>query len=610
MDNYDFGGWATRNDLKCSDGRTIKKDAFVDNDNQTVPLVWNHDHSDPRNVLGHALLKNMDFGVYAYCTINDTEAGQDAKKLVEHGDINSLSIYANKLKEKNKDVFHGMIREVSLVLAGANPGAYIDTVLEHSDDSDEEAVIFTGEEIDIAHSEESVEKEKEMDKKKCGTKETKEVEGDGEVETVVKTSEKKPEETKEDSKDDSKETVQDIVDSMTEKQKKVLYSLVGEAASKNKEKPDSATNNIEENNGGKEMKHNLFNQDEAKEEDNVLCHDAMKTIIKDAKRCGTLGESVLQHADEYGITNIEYLFPDAKSIEAAPGFVKRQMGWVDKVFNGVHHTPFSRIKSVFADITEDDARAKGYIKGKLKKEEIFSLLKRTTSPTTIYKKQKMDRDDVVDIKDFDVVSWLKTEMRMMLNEEIARAVLVGDGRLASSDDKINEENIRPIWKDADLYSVKCAVSAAATDTESVKAVAFIESVIRGMEDYEGAGDPTLYAPTGIVTDCLLLKNTLGEFLYKSVAELATTLGVKEIVKVPVMKNLSRTDNDGNKFDLMGIIVNLSDYNIGADKGGEVNMFDDFDIDYNQQKYLIETRCSGALVVPKSALVMEIKTAKA
>lgn len=575
MDKFDFSGWATRNDLKCSDGRTIRRDAFKDNNGQTVPLVWNHQHNDSMNVLGHALLENRDQGVYAYCTFNDTESGQNAKLLVEHGDVTALSIYANQLKQQGGNVLHGAIREVSLVLAGANPGAFIDSVLTHGEASDEEAIIYTGEDISLAHSDEP-------EKKKEDAKED--------------TSEKEDKPMAEDNKE---KTVQDVFDEMTEEQKNVVYAMIGMAL-----KEQGGADDEDNSEGGNEdMKHNVFDQDQYQEE-SVLSHSDMETIINDAKRFGSLKESFLAHAEDYGIDNIDYLFPDAKNVTPTPEFIKRDTDWVQKVMSGVHHTPFSRIKSMFANITEDEARAKGYIKGNLKKEEVFSLLKRTTTPTTIYKKQKLDRDDVVDITDFDVVAWLKAEMRLMLDEEIARAILVGDGRLSSSDDKINETNIRPIVSDDALYTIRKKVSVAHGATDDVKAKTFIKAAIKARKDYKGSGNPTLYTTEDVVTDCLLLEDTTGRRLYNSVNDLATTLRVKEILTIEVMEGVKGPEGGA----LMGIIVNLADYNVGADKGGAVNMFDDFDIDYNQQKYLIETRCSGALIKPYSAIELELDEA--
>ena len=566
---YDFSGWATKNNLKCSDGRTILKDAFKENDGQKVPLVWNHQHNDPNNVLGHALLENRNDGVYAYCAFNDTEAGQQAKQLVEHGDVASLSIYANKLKQRGNDVVHGVIREVSLVLAGANPGAFIDVVMSHGEDSEGDGVISMMEDISLSHGE------------------------------IDDTAISHAEENKEDEKvaENSKDmTIKQIIDTMTEDQKNAMYYLIGKAIEGDDENDKG---------GDENMKHNVFDQTEDTQE-NTLSHDAMNTIISDAKRYGSLKESFLAHAQEYGIENIDYLFPEAETLNKTPEFIKRDTGWVSKVMNGVHHTPFSRIKSMFADITEDDARAKGYIKGNLKKEEVFSLLKRTTTPTTIYKKQKLDRDDVIDITDFDVVAWLKTEMRMMLDEEIARAILIGDGRLSSSDDKINEQNIRPIVSDADLYTIKTKITIAANATSDDKAKAFIRSVIKSRKNYKGSGEPTLYTTEDLVTDCLLLEDNTGRVIYDSLEKLKNVLRVKEIVTVPVMEGLK--DAEGN--DVLAIVVNLADYNVGADKGGAINMFDDFDIDYNQQKYLIETRCSGALTKPYSAIAISLEQAGA
>lgn len=556
----DFSGWATRNDLKCSDGRVIRRDAFKHDDGIKVPLVWNHQHNDPRNVLGHAWLENRPEGVYTYGFFNDSESGEIGKILVKHGDICALSIYANQLQQRGCDVLHGEIREVSLVHAGANPGAFIDSMLKHGEDSDDEAIIYTGMPLYLSHS-------------------------------------------------DEEKTVADVINSMTEEQKNVMYAMIGQAMDDQGESdPESEDNNDDDSKGGTNtMKHNVFDKDDRQKE-NVLIHsdgsevssEEISTIFGDIKRYGSLKDSVLAH----GIDNVDYLFPDAQTLANTPEFIQRDTGWVKKVMSGVHHTPFSRIKSIFADITEDDARAKGYFKGKLKKEEVFGLLKRTTTPTTVYKKQKMDRDDVVDITDFDVVAWLKSEMRMMLDEELARAYLIGDGRLASSDDKINEQNIRPILKDEELYTIQATVSVQSSATEDDKAREFIRTAIKARKNYKGSGQPTLYTTEDILTDCLLLTDTTGRDLYTDVAQLAKKLRVKEIVTVPVMEGV----NGKNGGALMGIIVNLADYNVGADRGGAVNMFDDFDIDYNQQKYLIETRCSGALIKPYSAIALELSTA--
>lgn len=573
MEQYDFSGWATRNDLRCSDGRTIRRDAFKHNDGQTVPLVWNHQHNDPLNVLGHALLENRNEGVYAYCKFNDTESGQNAKLLVQHGDVSQLSIYANQLKQQGSDVLHGAIREVSLVLAGANPGAFIDSVIKHGEESEEEAIIYTGEDIDICHAEEQKE-------------------------------EKEKEPVAEETKNPANEkTVADVFNELTEEQKTVVYAMIGQALE------DAGEADDENEGGNEEMKHNVFDQETAQE--NVLTHADMTAIISDAKRYGSMKEAFLAHAEgdieiaekvqNYGINGTDWLFPEARLVNTPPEFIQREMGWVKKVMAGVHHSPFSRIKSMFADITEADARAKGYIKGKLKKEEVFGLLKRTTTPTTIYKKQKMDRDDVIDITDFDVIAWLKAEMRMMLDEEIARAILIGDGRGTDSDDKINEMHIRPIWTDADLFTIKKTVETPADGDESDRAKAFIRAAIKARKDYKGSGEPTLYTTEDMLTDCLLIEDNMGRVIYDSVEKLRNVLRVKEIVTVPVMEGVKRADGT---IALMGLIVNLKDYNVGADKGGAVSMFDDFDIDYNQQKYLIETRCSGALIKPYSAIALE------
>lgn len=569
---YDFCGWVTRNDVKCSDGRTIRKNAFQHNDGEEVPLVWAHDHNSPFNVLGKVLLENRDAGVYGYGTFNATEAGEQAKLLVQHGDVKALSIFANRLQQtRDRDVLHGSIKEVSLVLAGANPEAKIENVIRHGEEYDDEAYIFSGCALDeLSHSDD---------------------------ESDEKNEDKKEEKNMAENKD---KTVQDVINSMTEEQQNVLYAMVGQAL-----KEGGAGTEEEEE---EEVKHNLFDQDEIRYED-TLSHDEMKTIIDDGKRYGSLKESFLQHAQEYGIENIDYLFPDAKSLNNPPEFISREMGWVQKVMQGTHHSPFSRIKSMFADITEDEARAKGYIKGKLKKEEVFSLLKRTTTPTTVYKKQKMDRDDVIDITDFDVIAWLKSEMRIMLDEELARAILVGDGRLASSDDKINETNIRPIWKDEELYTIKVPVEVTEASTADEKAKTMIKKIIKARKNYKGSGNPTLFTTEDMLTDMLLLEDNIGRELYSDEAALARKLRVKEIITVPVMENLTRTEG-ADTFELAGLIVNLADYNVGADKGGSVNMFDDFDIDYNQQKYLIETRCSGALIKPYSAIAVEFKKANA
>lgn len=579
MEKYDFSGWATVNDIRCSDGRTIRRDAFKDCDGKRVPLVWNHNHNDPNNILGYAVLKNRPQGVYTYGKFNDSESGRSAKLLVEHGDITSLSIMANQLKQNGGDVIHGNIREVSLVLAGANQGAYIDNVIQHGEELEGYAVIYHSEMDcdDLVHGDIYDEEEEHVEELEKKVQENLEHADDGKTE-------------------DSAETVGDVINSLTDKQKKVMYALIGEALADREDDKEET-----------EVKHNVFNsKPDAVENEDVLSHEAQMEIIGDAKRYGSMKEAALAH----GIDDVEYLFPDYKEMNTPPSFIQRDMAWVGKVMNGARHTPFSRIKTTFANITEDEARARGYIKGKMKKEEFFSLMKRTTDPQTVYKKQKMDRDDVIDITSFDVIAWLKSEMRMMLNEELARAMLVGDGRLASDDDKIQENHIRPIWKDDDLFTIKSRVAPTGTGAESAvtdddKARAFIRTAIKARKDYKGSGNPVLFTTEENLTNMLLLTDEIGRDLYTSAAQLATKLRVSEIITVPVMENLSRMDSS-DKLELMGIIVNMGDYNIGADKGGAVSMFEDFDIDYNQQKYLIETRCSAALVKPYSAIALEIK----
>ena len=616
---FDFGGWATRANLLCSDGRIIRENAFEECDGKRVTLVWNHQHNDPDAVLGHALLENRGDGVYAYCTFNDTQAGQNAKLLVQHGDVDQLSIYANKLKQQGRDVIHGVIREVSLVLAGANSGARIDSVVMHSDDSYEEGYIYSGEFLDdvdpIEHADSEKKGEPEM--------------GEGEtIQDVLDTLTEKQrkvvfaivgqilsdngydEEDNMSHSDGEEETVEDVLNTLTEKQQEAVSDLIEQVLSdmeegENEEEDDDEDmyeedydeENDEDIEGGNDdMKHNVFDQETAGD---VLTHSEMAEIMEDARRNGSLADAVLQH----GIEQIDYLFPDAKTMDTAPTFIKRDDTWVADVMNAVHKSPFSRIKSILADITEADARAKGYIKGNLKTEEFFSLMKRTTTPTTIYKKQALDRDDVVDITDFDVVAWLKTEMRMMLNEEIARAVLVGDGRSSSSNDKINEQNVRPIWTDDDVYTVKAAINVTSSTSDDEKAKAFIKACKKSRKEYKGSGNPVMFMTEDMLTDCLLLEDTNQRVIYDTVDKLATALRVSKIVTVPVMDGLTRVVGS-NTHTLAGIYVNLTDYNIGADKGGAVNLFDDFDIDYNQMKYLIETRCSGALTKPYSAVALE------
>ena len=571
----DFAGWATVYDVKCGDGRTLKRGAFKGSNGTKVPIVYNHDHQNLDAVLGHAYLEEKDQGIYAYGYLNDSYEGQKAKECVKHGDIASLSIYANKLKEKSGDVYHGVIREVSLVLASANPKSYIETVLVHSDDMDEEeygAEMYFGEpidtEVELQHSDDTKPKEEEKDKEENSMAEA-----------------------------GKERTIQDVFNEFTDEQKQVVYAIVGQAVQKAREE-----NNSE---GGEEMKHNAFENEYDNYDDgmHVLSHSEIQDMFSDAKTLGSLKASVLAHTDDYGIENIDYMFPEAKLNAGDPQFIERKDDWVSKVMSGVSKNPFSRIKSLFADITEDEARAKGYIKGHYKKEEVFTLLKRTTEPTTVYKKQKIDRQDVIDITDFDVVAMIKKEMRKMYDEECARAILVGDGRPTSSEDHIDETHIRPIWKDDGLFALKKEVAVAAGSSAAVVAKTFINSCIRARKDYRGSGNPTLFTTEDLVTECLLLEDGFQHKLYKNEAELATALRVKDIVTVPVMEGLSREEKGVTK-NLLGIIVNLSDYKVGTDKGGELTMFDDFDIDFNQMKYLMEGRFSGALVKPFSAIVLE------
>ena len=575
--NYDFAGWATRFGIPCSDGRTILKGAFKENDGATVPLVWNHNHTDAENVLGHALLEDRDSGVYAYCSFNDTPQGRNAKALVQHGDICALSIYANKLKQNGHDVVHGAIREVSLVLAGANPGAYIENVISHgeSEPNEEEAYIWNSSEgLELSHADNATKEEKTMAKEEKKTQAA-------------------------DETDDSEETIEDVVNTMTDKQQKAMFAIVDQAVEDAKNgDAESAT---EDN---KDMKHNAFeNQNKEEKKTEELSHAEFSEIVSDAKKYGSMKESFLEH----GITNVENLFPEVQAVNKEPYFVSREMDWVKGVMSGVKHTPFSRIKSTYANITADAARAKGYVKGNKKVEEVIVALKRTTTPTTIYKLQAMDRDDIIDITDFDVVAWLKSEMRVMLDEELARAILIGDGRSASDNDHINTSNIRPILGDDSTYTVSRTLERTSDDTDDTFAKKFIHDVIKSRKEYKGSGNPVLYTSEDMLTNMLLMEDKTGRVVYDSVDKLATALRVSKIVTVPVFEGHTRTVG-GKNFALLGILVNLSDYNVGADKGGQVSMFDDFDIDFNKQKYLIETRCSGALVVPYSAISFEEKLA--
>ena len=597
--DFDFSGYATRNDLRCSDGRTIRKDAFKEMDGKTVPLVWHHRHDGPENVLGHALLENRKDGVYCYGKFNDTEGGRNAKALVEHEDITGLSIYANQLKQSGGDVLHGTIREVSLVLAGANPGALIDCpVIEHEENSEFEAVIYTGLTFDndISHAEEA---------KEDSVKEEKEMPNNEAPESKGK-------------------TVKDVFDTLTEEQKKVVYFMIGKALEEKDGKAEANEDeDVEHGYYGGDMKRNVF--DNSVNQGNVLTHADIQGIFANAKRIGSLKEAVeesdvLQHDDEverplynrdsennpYGVADYDWLFPDYKSLNTPPEFIKRDQSWVSALMNGVHHTPFSRIKSMFADITADEARAKGYIKGNQKKNEVFTLLKRTTDPQTVYKHQKMDRDDIVDITDFDVVRWIKGEMRLMLDEEIARAILLGDGRETSDADKISEDHVRSVVNDADLYTIKKDITEAQFTGDDAEQI-ITDTIIAAKVGYEGSGSPLCFMGEAVLTQLLLARDTIGHKLYASEDDLAKTLRVSRIVTVPLMDQALTNAETGDKTPI-AIVFNPKDYNVGADKGGAIDLFDDFDIDYNQYKYLIETRISGALIKPKSCIVVRVTKA--
>lgn len=613
--DYDFSGWATKNNIKCSDGRTILKDAFKQNDGQKVPLVWNHQHNDPSEVLGHALLENREEGVYAYCKFNDTESGQTAKSLVANGDVDKLSIYANRLKTHMNNVMHGCIREVSLVLAGANPGAFIDTVISHGEgaEAEEEGIIYTDEHIEtIEHS------DNESDKK-----------GETNMEDENK---KVDEEKKEDKKEENNDekTIQEVFETLNEEQKNAVYAIVGQALehsddseesedgdkdesedskeesnddSENKEDSEDNSENNDDK-GEEDMKHNVFDND--KNNDEVLQHsEILATAIKDAKKYGSLRESVIEHAAINNITDIGKLFPDATALNKEPIMIEKDQTWVGKVINAVKHTPFSRVKVTMGKMTEPQARAKGYIKGNKKVNIQMAALNRVVTPTTVYIKNEIDRDDVIDITDFDVVAWQKREMRKELDKELALAALLGDGRDISDNDKINEQNIIPIVKDVDTFTIKYTITEGRdynqTGNSQSENDSFTKGIVRGAlrsrKEYKGSGTPTFFTTEDYLTDMLLIEDQNGRRIYESIAQLALALRVKEIVTVPEMEQEAYAD-------IVGVIVNMADYTMGADKGGSVNMFDDFDIDYNQMKYLMETRCSGALTVPYSAIVLK------
>lgn len=569
---YDFAGYITRNDIKCSDGRIIRQNAFAKQHGQTLPLVWQHQHNSPKNILGNVLVENRKDGVYGYASFNNTDMAKTAKSLVEHGDIRCMSIYANGLKQVGSDVVHGCIKEVSLVISGANPGAVIENLaIEHSDgryeDIEDEAIITSGEELDGPG---------ETNNKGSDNPEIKHSEGN--------------------------ETVEDIFNTLNQKQKNVVYAMIVDALNS---KEEMAQDDLE---GGRKMAHkNIFERDD--ENTKTLSHSDLNEILEEAKKKenGSWKTTFLAHTQEYGIENIEFLFPDAKNVTTPPDYIKRDTEWVAEILNGVKHSPFSRIKSMAADITADEARARGYIKGNLKKEEVIKLLKRTVGPTTIYKKQKLDRDDIIDITDFNVVSWLWSEMRMMLNEEVARAVLIGDGRSLTlsngeiNPDKIDEDNIRPIWKEPELYAERIIIPKDADPD------AMVEAVIRNRKEYKGSGSPKLYAEPNWITDILLLKDKIGRRVYRTRQEIANEMNVSGITDIPVMENQTRVEGEGTNaktYKLLGIIINLKDYTIGTDRGGEIATFDQFDIDFNQYKYLMETRMSGTLTHPKSALIIE------
>lgn len=622
--DYDFGGWATRNNIKCSDGRTILKDAFKQNDGQKVPLVWNHQHDDVNEVLGHALLENRAEGVYAYCKFNNTESGQTAKALVANGDVDKLSIYANKLKTHMNNVMHGCIREVSLVLAGANPGAYIDSVVVHGDGADveEEGVIYTDEALELSHSEgedagtEDSNAENSTNSEENQNGNFEEDVGEG-VKESNEDSDKEPEKDikKEDSdmnedkeKDlehnDEGKTVQEVFDGMTDEQKNAVYAIVGQAVADATGEGDEDNNEENDDNGGENMKHNVFDND--KNNDEVLQHsEILASAIQDAKKYGSLKESVIEHAAINNITDIGKLFPDATALNKEPIMIEKDQTWVGKIINTIKHTPFSRVKVTMGKMTEPQARAKGYIKGNKKTNIQMAALNRIVTPTTVYIKNEIDRDDVIDITDFDVVAWQKREMRKELDKELALAALLGDGRDISDNDKINEQNIIPIIKDVDTFTIKYTITegvdykqannSASNNDSFTKGI--IRAAIRSRKEYKGSGSPTFFTTEDYLTDMLLIEDQNGRRIYESLAQLALALRVKEIVTIPEMEQEAYKD-------IVGVIVNMADYTMGADKGGSVNMFDDFDIDYNQMKYLMETRCSGALTVPYSAIVLK------
>ena len=610
-DGYDFKGVATQYGIKCADGRTLLPGAFKGCNGKKVPLVWNHGHKNVENVLGHAVLEEVGNQVIAHCKLNNSPKAQHARFALQNEDLAALSIYANDL-QGGRNVSHGTIREVSLVLAGANPGALIDTAsiahsmgMEYDFDDDEitEAYIYH-------NVEGTIEAEDEVD----------DTQNEGEQELAHADEGEKEEPKKEADKKDP--TAKEVFDSMNEDQKTLLLAMVAEA-----------TEGKESTEEEKDMKHNVFDSEYTTADGPVISLADRKQVLADIKRYGSLSESIKHHMEDpngalahaitpanyptnedgstqtYGIANIDWLFPDVKNFTSgAPEFIMRDQTWANKLLSAVHHTPFSRVKTMFADITADEARAKGYIKGNLKYEEVFTLLKRKIDPQTIYKKQKFDRDDIVDITDFDVVAWVKQEMRGMLNEEIARAILVGDGRSAAYEDKISEDHVKPVYNDSELFTIRVKLPYIANESEDARAKRIIRNAIKARKDYKGSGNPTMYTTADIKTDMLLLEDSQGYSLYKTENELATKCRVKEVEEVEILQGVNRSETVESVttvYDLAAIIFNPTDYNVGTDRGGEINTFEQFDIDYNQQKYLMETRISGALVRPKSAIVIEI-----
>lgn len=626
---FDFGGYATKNDLKCSDGRTIRHGAFKDMDGVTVPLVWQHRHDSIDNVLGQAVLEDRADGTYAYCTTNDTPAGRQAKQIVMHGDVNALSIFANHLKQTGDEVVHGVIREVSLVLAGANPGAKIDNLqFAHSDgtyeDIDDEAIIYFDDPIQLSLSHDDSDDEKGLEEEE--SKETKESEEDASEESESKDPEESDEDDPEEEdsiKHADDETVGDVFNTMSDEQKEAVYSIVGSLAGEG-EPVENAKEIFESLNDkqkkavyavvgtlieegeiehsdteGEIMKFNVFESET--DSGTTLTHDDMQVIFAEAQSSGngSLRDACLAH----GITNIEVLFPEVQAVNSVPETISRRMEWVAGVLSAVHKTPFSKVKSMAIDITADEARARGYVKGRQKVEEVIEALRREISPQTIYKLQKLDRDDIIDITDFDVVAWIKAEMRVMLDEEIARAILIGDGRTPLSNDKIKEANVQPVWTDNETYTTHISVDGSLTG--SARAKAFIEAAIRGRKYYKGSGAPVLYVGQDLLTEMRLIRDADGYRLYKNDQELADELRVSKIVEIELFDGQKRTDaKTSETFELGGLIVNLADYNVGATRGGEVTLFDDFDLNFNKYEYLIETRISGALIRPLSALAIE------